>query len=116
MALEEIKENTEKIQEHTKAYIEKSLAYYKLWMFKVTMKSTAMILKFTLIFICFLMVLFFCSLAGAIAIGDALGSYPLGFLIIAGVYLVFILFLFLAQDKIVEGKVLEKFSEIFFKE
>ena len=31
MAFEELKENTDAIQENTKAYIESSLAYYKLW-------------------------------------------------------------------------------------
>lgn len=116
MALEEIKENAENIQEHAQAYIESSLNYYKLWGFKVAMKSTTMIVKFALIFFCFTMVLLFCSLAGAFAIGIMLDSYPLGFLIIAGVYLVLMLLLFLIKDKIVEGTILERFSEIFFND
>ena len=62
------------------------------------------------------MVLFFCSVAGALAIGKALDSYALGFLIVAGIYLVFTGLLFLIKDKIVEGPILEKFSEIFFND
>jgi hypothetical protein len=31
MAFEELKENTENIQEQTKAYLESTAAYYKLW-------------------------------------------------------------------------------------
>lgn len=116
MAFEELKEHTEDIQKETQAYIENSLAYYKLWGFKVAMKSTTMILKFALIAIALMMVLLFCSVAGAFAIGKALDSYALGFLIIAGIYLVISGLLFLIKDKIVEGPILEKFSEIFFND
>ena len=116
MAYEELKENTENIQDQAKVYIDSHLAYYKLWGFKVAMKSTTMIVKFTLILLCFLMVLLFCSLAGAFVIGKALDSYPLGFLAVGGIYFVLSLLLFLIKDKIVEGPILEKFSEIFFND
>lgn len=116
MAFDELKQNTENIQEQAQAYIESNLAYYKLWGFKVAMKSTTMIFKFALILLCFLMVLLFFSIAGALAIGKSLDSYPLGFLIIGGIYLISTLLLFLIKDKIVEGPILEKFSEIFFND
>ena len=114
--LEELKENVENIQENTKAYLESSIAYYKLWGFKVAMKSTTLALKFSLIAICLVVVLLFVSVSGALAIGKLLESYPLGFLIVAGIYLVLALLLFLVKDKIVEGPILEKFSEIFFSD
>ena len=116
MALEELKENVEDIQENAKAYLESSIAYYKLWGFKVAMKSTTLALKFFLIAFCLFVVLLFGSVAGALALGNSLGNYPLGFLIVAGIYLVLALLLFLVKDKIVEGPILEKFSEIFFNE
>lgn len=116
MALEELKENVEEIQENAKAYFESSITYYKLLGFKIVMKSTTLAVKFFLIAICFVIMLLFVSVAGALALGDYLNSYPLGFLIVAGVYLVLALFLFLIKDKIVEGPILEKFSEIFFNE
>jgi hypothetical protein len=47
-------------------------------------------------------------------IGDHLDSYPLGFLVVGGIYLLATGLLFLVRDKIVEGPLLEKFSEIFF--
>ena len=52
MMLEELKENIEDIQKNTKAYVESNIAYYKLWGFKVAMKSTTLIFKFALIGIC----------------------------------------------------------------
>jgi hypothetical protein len=116
MALEELKDNLEDIQENTQAYIETSLAYYKLWGFKVAMKSTTLIFKFALIAICLMIVLLFVSVAGALAIGHLVNSTVLGFLIVAGIYLVLAFLLFLIKDKIVEGPILEKFSEIFFND
>jgi len=116
MAFEELKEHTENIQDQAQAYIESNVAYYKLWGFKVAMKSTTLILKFTLILLCFSMVLLFCSVAGAFALGSYLQSYALGFLIVGGIYLIFTGLLFLIKDKIVEGSILEKFSEIFFND
>ena len=116
MALEEIKENFEDIQENTKAYIDTSIAYYKLWGFKVVMKSTTLALKFFLIVMCLGIVLLFVSIAASLALAQYFHSYPLGFLCVAGFYLFLALLLFLVKDKIVEGPILEKFSEIFFKD
>ena len=116
MAFENLKEHSENIQDHTKEFIEKNIEYYKLSVFKMVMKSTTMILKFTLILLCCSMVLLFCSIAGAFAIGSYLENNALGFLIVGGIYVVATGFLFLVKDKIIEGPILEKFSEIFFND
>ncbi len=116
MAFEEIKENVNQIQEETKAYLDSSAAYYKLWGFKVAMKSASTIIKFSLVAICLSMVLLFGSIAGAIALGYALGNFAYGFLIVSGIYLLITFALFLLKDKIVEGPVMAKLSEIFFND
>lgn len=116
MAFEELKESTEDIQKQAKEFIDNNVAYYKLLGFKIAMKSVTMTVKFLLIAITLTMVLFFCSIAAAFAIGDALDSYALGFLIISGFYLVMTGLVFLIKDKVVEGPILEKFSEIFFND
>jgi hypothetical protein len=116
MAFEDLKDNTADIKKEAKAYIENSLAYYKLWGFKVAMKSTTMILKFSLIAIALLMVLLFCSIAVAFAIGKSFDNISLGFLIVGCFYLLVTGLLFLVKDKVVEGPILEKFSEIFFND
>ena len=116
MAFEEIKENVNQIQEETKAYLDSSAAYYKLWGFKVAMKSTTMVLKFFLIAICLTIFLLFVSVAGALFLGKILDSYVLGFLSIAGIYLILAILIYWIKDRIVEGPILEKFSEIFFND
>ena len=116
MAFDKIKENSEDVQNQAQAYLEKSISYYKLWGFKVAMKSTTMILKFTLILLCFSMVLLFGSVAAALAIGNYFGSYALGFISVAGLYLIITFFLFLVKEKVIEGPILKKFSEIFFND
>ncbi|NHM06124.1 competence protein [Flavobacterium sp. CYK-4] len=116
MAFEELKENTEDLQQRAQAFIDSSVAYYKLWGFKVAMKSSTLVLKFILILLGLSMVLLFGSFAAAFAIGQSLGNYALGFLIVAGIYALFIGLLFLIKDKIVEGRIMERFSEIFFND
>jgi uncharacterized membrane protein len=116
MAFEELKEHSENIQEQAQSYIENTVAYYKLKSFKVAMKSVTMIVKMSLFFICFLMILLFCSIAGAFLIGQYFNNYALGFLAVGGIYLVGTILLFLIKDRIIEGPLLEKFSEIFFND
>jgi hypothetical protein len=116
MAFDKLKENTDNIQNQAQGYFESTASYYKLWGFKVVMKSTTMILKFTLILLCFSMVLLFGSVAAALAIGTYYDSYATGFLIVGGLYLVATFLLFLVKDKMIEGPILEKFSEIFFND
>ena len=113
MAFEELKEHTEDVQKQAKEYLENSIAYYKLLGFKVAVKSTTMILKYALLVIALMMVLFFCSVAAALAIGKSLDSYTLGFLIVGGIYFVLTSLLFLFKDKFIEGPLLEKFQKSF---
>jgi hypothetical protein len=76
MAFEELKENV--IQEQVQDYLENNLEYYKLRSFKMAMKSTTTMLKFSFA-LCVSMAVFFCSIAVAFAIGNYLDSYPYGF-------------------------------------
>jgi hypothetical protein len=116
MAFDKLKENTDNIQDQAQAYLESSASYYKLTAFKVAMKSTTMILKFALILVCFSMVLLFGSIAAAFALGNYYQSNTIGFLIVGGFYFVATLLIAMIKDKIIEGPILEKFSEIFFND
>lgn len=116
MSFEKIKENAEDFQDHAKGFLESSVSYYKLWLFKVVMQSTTMLLKIFLIGILLLLVLVFFSVAAAFAIGYALDNFVYGFMIIGSFYLFLTILIYFMKDKIVEGPILEKFSEFFFKD
>lgn len=116
MAFDDLKNNVDRVHEETQAYIETSVEYYKLLGFKIAMKSTTMIFKFLLIAICVVMMLLFASIAAAFAIGSALESTSLGFLIISGVYLILFILLLFVKPQIIEGSILRRFSEIFFND
>ncbi len=116
MALDELKENAGELKDNAKGFIDNSIAYYKLWLFKVAMKSTTMLLKILIISVFALLVLVFLSVSAAFAIGYALDNFAYGFLIIAGVYLIFSLIVYSIKDKVVEGPILERFSEFFFND
>ncbi len=116
MAFNELKNQAERVQEETRAYIDSTFEYYKLWGFKVVMKSTAMAAKVVMIVVCLIMVFLFGSVAAALAIGDALDSYALGFLVVGGFFLVMFFLVILLKDKILEGPMLRKYSEIFFND
>jgi hypothetical protein len=116
MAFEELKDNTEEIQDRFKNLVDSNIAYYKLWGFKVAMKSTSLLINFVLILICVVMVLIFLSIAAALGIGILLNNYAYGFLIVAGIYLLLVILLYFVKDSIVEGSLIKRFSEIFFND
>jgi hypothetical protein len=116
MAFEELKESTQKIQEETKAYVESTVQYYKLWGFQFIMKSTRTIVKLILIGFFLLIAFLFGSIAAAMAIGDAMDNMALGFLIVAGGYFVLVILIMLLRLKFVERYILRTFSKLFFND
>lgn len=116
MPFENLKDNLNEIQEESKAYIDSNIAYFKLWGFKVIMQSTTVVLKFVLLTLCVSLFIVFASVALALTIGKFLDSYVYGFLIVAGIYLALAILLSFVKPKIVEGKILKRFSEIFFND
>jgi Cu/Ag efflux pump CusA len=116
MAFESLNSHIDAAQEEAKVYVEKTLAYYKLSGFKVAMKSITLIVKYMLIAVFLLLFVFFVSVSLAFAIGEALGHVYLGFLIVAGFYLLCTIMISFIRTKSIEGPILKKFSEIFFND
>ena|SRR5436190_24188662 len=116
MAFEELNENTERFHEDAKSYLEGTVAYYKLKVFKLAMLSITLIFKMLLVGLCLSVFLLFGSLAAAFAIGEALNNDSLGFLIVGGMYLFFTLLIYAFRRQLVEGPVLRMFSKIFFND
>jgi ABC-type multidrug transport system fused ATPase/permease subunit len=115
MAFEEIKENAEDLKQEVKNLIETNLNYYKLWGFKIVMKSTTMMLKLFLLAVMLTIVTVFFSIALALGIGYWLDNFAYGFLIVGLIYLILAIVVYYVQDKIVEGPMLSRFSRIFLK-
>lgn len=63
-----------------------------------------------------LLFVFFASLALAIVIGRSMDNYVYGFLIVAGFYLLLTILVSMIKPQIIEGKILRRFSEIFFND
>lgn len=111
-----LKDNAEDIQEKLKNVLDSNVAYYKLWLFKVAMKSTTMLLKVLLMAVFFMFFLLFASLALAIYLSGIFESYTLGFLSVGGIYILLLLVVYLTKDNLLESRLLEKFSQVFFNE
>jgi len=62
MAFDEIKENAEDLKQEVKKLIDANLNYYKLWGFKILMKSTTMMLKLFLLAVMLMIVTVFSQL------------------------------------------------------
>ncbi len=115
MAFDEVKENIDDLKKQAKELLDVNIRYYKLWGFKLLMKSTTMMLKMFLLAIMLLIVTIFFSIALALGIGYWLDNFAYGFLIVGLIYLVVAIFVYKVQDKIVEGPILARFSKLFFK-
>lgn len=116
MAFENLRHDADQLQEESRAYLEASAKYYKLWGFKVAMQSSAIIVRTVIIVLCVTLILFFASIAASIAIGLWLDSYVYGFLSVAGIYVLILLMLLFVKDNILRRIMLIKFSEIYFNE
>jgi len=115
MAFEEIKENAEDLKNETKRLVEANLSYYKLWGFKIAMKSTALMLKLFLLATMLVIVTLFFSIALALGFGYWFDNFAYGFLAVGLIYLVLAIIVYYVQDKIVEGPLLSRFSKILLK-
>lgn len=116
MAFEELEENTERLHQEARSFLETTLAYQKLKVFKLAMLSTSLIFKILLVGLGLSVFLLFCSLAAAFAIGEALNNISLGFLILGGIYLFFTILIYSLRKKLIEGLILRLFSKIFFND
>ena len=108
-----IKENAEALHENVQTLIEKQAAYYKLWTFKVGMKSITLLIHIFLLSLFITLAVLFISIAVALQLGNYLNSYAQGFLIVSSFYLLLCILVYLLRDKI-NKPILEKFSSIFF--
>lgn len=111
---EELKNNLHEMKSEAKAYLETNVDYYSLLGFKVVSKATGFIFKIFALSLFAVLSLFFLSFAAAFAIGKALDSNTLGFLIIGAFYIVVALVVYSMRKVMIDIPILKKFSRIFF--
>ena len=91
MSFSRITDNVHELTDNIHAYIESSIEYYKLDLFKKMMKGAVSLVKLLVIGSIFLVFLLFLSVAVAISIGESMESMSTGYYIVGGFYfLVFI--------------------------
>ena len=101
MEAQNLKEDAKDILNHAGDYAE---IFYKLNLLRLTKKVSdvaSVVVNSVLIFFISLCILLFISFAGAWWLGDIVQNRALGFLIIAGFYLLIILVLVLMRKKII---------------
>lgn len=112
---EKLKDTIQETQDTVKVLVDGNMAYYKLWVFKVIVRSASSLFQLLLIGILLVMVLVFISIAAAISIGYAFDNYALGFLIIGGIYLLMTLVVFAIRSKI-EKPIIKTLSGILYND
>lgn len=110
-----LKDKAEALQDNALTLLEAQAEYYKLWTFKVSMKSITFLVHAFLMTLFITLSVLFVSVSFAFWLGAQLASNALGFLITGGVYFLLCALAFLLRDKI-DRPILKKFSAIFFND
>lgn len=109
-----ISENFSEFSNATQDYIESTINYHKLDLYKKGTKG-AVTISYNLILAFFLLIaLLFLSVAASIAIGKALDNVALGYLIVGVFYLLIMIVLIFTLKKKLETLILRKTSKQFF--
>ncbi|SIR33407.1 phage holin family protein [Maribacter ulvicola] len=113
MAFEELKNDLIGIKTDMGSYLEHSNEYYRLKIFKVLSKNTTGILKLLLIGISSLFALLFLSFAACLWLSELMNSYFIGFIIVAGFYIILAIMLYIFREQL-NKPVLKKLSKYYF--
>lgn len=116
MAFETISENLKGVSNRTQDYITSMAEYYKLRLFKSTMKGAISLVNLLIFGSIFMFVLLFISIAAAFLVGNAIGKVSYGFFLVGAFYGVVLLFLFIFGRPIIERNLLIKFSKLIYDE
>lgn len=96
-------------KEISEKYLKKTIEYYKLNLLKTLTKEISNLIKILLFGLFSVLTLIFLSIYLAIYLGNVLNDNALGFLLVSGVYVFFILLIYFLRKKI-DKKVLIKIN------
>ncbi|MEO8774396.1 MAG: phage holin family protein [Gelidibacter sp.] len=112
---ESINNTSEKVSDIGERYVTKSYEYFKLKVFQQLSYTVSMLGKAIIIGAVLFIGLIFMAVAGAIAIGEALGQVSLGYLIVGGIFMIIGLIVYQVRH-LIDGKIINKFQSKFFKD
>ncbi len=111
---ESINDTTDKAANIGEKYFDTSREYFKLKIFKQMAVGLSYMSKLVIFGVLFMLAIIFLAVAAALAIGNALDSETLGFLIVGAILLVLaIIACFLARQ--IDNAVIKSLSKKFFK-
>lgn len=111
--LDNLKNDTKGLTDNVQAYIENRISYLKLDFFKKSMLGVTTLVKTLLVGFLVLISFFFLSIAGAIWLGELLGSPIYGYLIVGGFYSVLVIGVLLFAIKPIERFLFKKYAKLF---
>jgi len=115
MAFEDIKKNLSEVDGEVRAYIENSIAFYKLKSFKVFMKGVTSFSKILLLAFIVLPLIIILAMAAGFGLGILLNSVFYGFLVVAAIFIVALLIVYFLRNRI-DKPLLKIFSKYYFDE
>lgn len=111
---EEILQTAGETFEYANQYVQKQIELFKLESAEKVAKSTSSIITLAVIGFLVSLVTIMLSITIGFAIGEMLGSYALGFLIITGIYTLIALVVYFFKRQLVTNPVLAAVLESFF--
>lgn len=116
MAFEKLTRSIDELKDNIRALQHSSIEYYKLSLYKKAVKGVISLITILLIGFFGIFALLFLSVAGAVAISNALDSPSAGFFIVAGIYLLLIFLVATIGKKYIKKKILTTTSKKFFND
>ena len=111
--LDNLKNDTKGLTDNVQAYIENRINYLKLDFFKKSMLGVTTLVKTLLVGFLVLISFFFLSIAGAIWLGELLGSPIYGYLIVGVFYTILVIGVLLFAIKPIERFLFKKYAKLF---
>ncbi len=116
MAFKGLTDSLHKVTDRIEDYGLSMAEYYKLRLFKSTMKGAVSLVNLLVFGSLFLFVFLFLSLGCAFWLATFFENVYVGFLLIGAFYGILLIFMFVFGRKIIERKILYKFSGVLYDE
>lgn len=113
MSDKKLGQHLDNLSDDTKTYIKSEIAYFKLDAYKKLIKATSSLLRFFVSAGILLLIFAFLSIGLGLLLGKLIGYYSVGFFIIAGFYLLFLLLMIFIGKPLIEKFVLKIYNQIF---